>query len=412
MTPPKRSSGRAAQRGATPHAAPRSAPHAATRGGARDHPAQIPVGPAPAPLRIVILGLSITSSWGNGHATTYRGLVRELVTRGNEVLFLERDVPWYARHRDLPEPPYGRTALYASLAELKRQWADEVREADLVIVGSYVPDGVEVGEWVVRTAEGVTAFYDIDTPITLGKLERNDTEYLSRALVRRYDLYLSFTGGPTLGRIERRYRSPMARPLYCSVDPWLYFPEACAPRWDLGYMGTYSEDRQPPLERLMLEPARRWGTGRFVVAGPLYPPAIRWPASVERVEHLPAAEHRAFYNAQRFTLNITRADMIAAGYSPSVRLFEAAACATPIISDWWDGLDTLFEPGREILIAREPADTLRYLTEISEEERKAIGQRARERVLAEHTSAHRAAQLERYAAALLAADDSAAAQTA
>ena len=360
-----------------------------------------PAEPRRAPLRIVIAGLSITSSWGNGHATTYRGLVRELTARGHDVLFLERDVPWYADNRDLPRPPYGRTELYATVADLKRRFAGDVREADLVIVGSYVPDGVAVGEWVTATAQGATAFYDIDTPVTLAKLARGDTEYVSPALVGRYGMYLSFTGGPTLERIERRYGSPMARPLYCSVDPALYHPEERALRWDLGYMGTYSADRQRPLEALMLEPARRWPRGRFVVAGPQYPHEVRWPPNVTRTEHLPPVEHRAFYNAQRFTLNVTRADMVAAGYSPSVRLFEAAACGTPNVSDWWDGLDTILAPGDEILVARSADDTLAYLRDLPDDERRAVGRRARARVLAEHTAAHRAAELEAYAMELL-----------
>jgi len=204
----------------------------------------------------VFLGLSVTSSWGNGHATTYRGLVRELTGRGHEVLFLERDVPWYADNRDLPRPPYGRTELYASVADLKRRFDGDVREADLVIVGSYVPDGVAVGEWVTATARGATAFYDIDTPVTLAKLARGEHEYLAPRQIARYDLYLSFTGGPTLHRLEREYDSPMARVLYCSFDPELYFPEDGAAAWDLGYMGTYSDDRQPTVEALLLEPAR------------------------------------------------------------------------------------------------------------------------------------------------------------
>jgi spore maturation protein CgeB len=219
-------------------------------------------------LRIVILGLSITSSWGNGHATTYRGLVRELVRRGHEVLFLERDVPWYAENRDLPNPPFGRTALYADLETLRSRHAGPVGEADLVIVGSYVPDGVAVGDWVQANASGVTAFYDIDTPVTLAKLARGDTAYLEPRQIAGYDLYLSFTGGPTLQRLEREFGSPAARVLYCSVDPELYFPEEVEPTWDLGYMGTYSDDRQPTVERLLLEPARQWPGGRFTVAGP------------------------------------------------------------------------------------------------------------------------------------------------
>jgi spore maturation protein CgeB len=352
-------------------------------------------------LRIVILGLSITSSWGNGHATTYRGLVRELTRRGHDVLFLERDVPWYASNRDLPRPPHGRTALYLDLDELKRRFADEVHDADLVIVGSYVPEGVEVGRWVTQTAQGVTAFYDIDTPVTLAKLARGDEEYLSPELIHEYQLYLSFTGGPILETLEQDYGSPMARALYCSVDPELYYPDAVPVRWNLGYMGTYSEDRQPALKRLLITPATAWPEGHFVVAGPQYPKTVRWPANVRRIQHLPPKRHRGFYNAQHFTLNLTRADMVAAGYSPSVRLFEAAACGTPIISDQWDGLETLFEPGREILIATTSRQVVEWLRDMPEPERKKLGARARHRVLAEHTAAHRAAELEGYALTLL-----------
>jgi spore maturation protein CgeB len=344
-------------------------------------------------MDIVILGLSITSSWGNGHATTYRSLVRALAGQGHRVLFLERDVPWYAESRDLPEPPWCRTALYASLDDLRGRFAAEVRSADAVIVGSYVPEGVAVGTWATGRAGGVTAFYDIDTPVTLAKLRRGDYEYLSPELIPRFDLYLSFTGGPTLRQLEHDWHARRARALYCSFDPDGYFPEPTPPRWDLGYLGTYSDDRQPALERLLLDPARRWTQGRFAVAGPQYPQDIDWPANVGRFEHIPPAGHRRFYRRQRFTLNVTRADMVRAGYAPSVRLFEAAACGVPIISDWWDGLDTLFEPGREILIADSPADCLRALTSMPETQRREIGRRARERVLAEHTAARRATEL-------------------
>ena len=347
-------------------------------------------------LRIVIIGLSITSSWGNGHATTYRGLVRELVRRGHDVLFLEHDKPWYAENRDCPNPPFGRTELYASVADLRSRFVADVRDADAVIVGSYVPEGVTVGEWATRTARGVKAFYDIDTPVTLAKLEREDYEYLAPHLIPRYDLYLSFTGGPTLARLEKQFHSPRAVPLYCSVDPDLYFPERHKRKWDLGYLGTYSDDRQPPLERLMLDAARRWPQGKFVVAGPQYPESIRWPANVERIHHLPPAEHRKFYNEQAFALNITRADMVRAGYSPSVRLFEAAACAVPIISDRWEGIETIFEPDEEIFLADTAADVLRLLRELPDEERRAAGQRGRDKILTKHTAAHRAAELEQY----------------
>lgn len=347
-------------------------------------------------LDIVILGLSITSSWGNGHATTYRGLVRELTRRGHKVLFLERNMSWYAENRDMPRPPYGRTELYDSLQELKERFASRIREADVVIVGSYVPQGVEVGQWVCDTARGLTAFYDIDTPVTLSKLERGETDYVTPELIGRYGMYLSFAGGPTLETLEDRYGSPAARPMYCSVDPELYFPEPRRMRWNLGYLGTYSKDRQPTVDRLLVQPAIRWPQGRFLIVGPQYPDDLKWPGNVKRVNHLPPATHRRFYNSQKFTLNVTRADMIRAGYSPSVRLFEAAACGVPLISDYWHGLETFFEPGKEILVANSAGEVLHILRATPEAERRTLADRARRRVLAAHTAAHRAAQLERY----------------
>ncbi len=353
-------------------------------------------------LRIVILGLTITSSWGNGHATTYRGLVRGLVRRGHQVLFLERDKPWYAENRDLAEPPYGETALYDNLDALKTTWAPAIAAADLVVVGSYVPEGIEVGRIVQSLARGATAFYDIDTPVTLAALEAGSCDYLSADILQRYDMYLSFTGGPTLKELERSWGARAARPLYCSADPDLYSPAPqAAVRWDLGYLGTYSADRQPVLDTLLCAPARTWSEGRFVVAGPLYPDDLVWPGTVERIEHSPPAEHRDFYAAQRFTLNVTRADMVRRGFSPSVRLFEAACCGTPIISDWWEGLDELFTPGEEILIAHGTDDVLAAIRSMPEARRLEVGAAGRARVMAAHTGDHRAAELEAFAAEAL-----------
>ena len=343
-------------------------------------------------MKLVVLGLSLSSSWGNGHATTFRALLKAFAARGHNLLFLERDVPWYRHQRDVSNPDYCRLEFYHTVEELGR-WRAEIRDADAVIVGSYVCDGVEVGRFVQKTARGVTAFYDIDTPVTLAKLERGDFEYVSPELIAEYDLYLSFTGGPTLGRVERQFGSPRARALYCSVDPEAYPPLDLPKTWDLTYLGTYSDDRQPTLEKLLIEPARRLPHLRFCVAGPQYPDNIDWPANVERIEHLPPAEHAAFYSASRYTLNVTRADMIAAGWSPSVRLFEAASCATPIISDRWDGLETLFAPDREIILADSTEDVVEQLPSTAP---ATIGQAARERILAAHTSAHRAEELEAY----------------
>ena len=340
-------------------------------------------------MKLVVLGLSLSSSWGNGHATTFRALLSAFAERGHEILFLERDRPWYAEHRDLPNPDFCRLAYYDDIGDLER-WREEMGTADAVIVGSYVPDGVEIGKWAQRAAPGRTCFYDIDTPVTLAKLERGDYEYLSPELIPFYAIYFSFTGGPTLTRLERQYGSPKALPLYCSVDTDAYRPLEVEPRWDLSYLGTYSPDRQPTLDRLLLQVARQCPGRRFVVAGPQYPDDLDWPANVERIEHLPPAEHPEFYARSRFTLNVTRADMIAAGWSPSVRLFEAGACGTPIISDIWQGIAEIFEPGTAIVLAERTADVVAALSASSED----IGAAARAIVLAQHSARRRAEQLE------------------
>jgi nucleoside-diphosphate-sugar epimerase/spore maturation protein CgeB len=343
-------------------------------------------------MKLVVLGLSLSSSWGNGHATTYRALLKAFAKRGHDILFLERDVPWYRNNRDIADPDCCRLEFYRSLEEL-RHWSDQIRNADAVIVGSYVQEGVEAGGFVQRTARGVIAFYDIDTPVTLAKLERRDFDYLSTGIIPNYDLYLSFTGGPTLRRIEREFGSPMARALYCSVDPDAYPVLDVPKKWDLTYLGTYSEDRQPTIEKLLIEPARRLPHLKFCVAGPQYPADIDWPANVERIEHLPPADHPDFYAASRYTLNVTRADMIAAGWSPSVRLFEAASCATPVISDKWAGIDSLFAPEREIILASAADD---IVARLSSGNCAPLGKAARERILAAHTAGHRAEELEHH----------------
>jgi spore maturation protein CgeB len=347
-------------------------------------------------MKITVLGLSITSSWGNGHATTYRALVRGLAARGHDVLFLERNAEWYADNRDLPSPPYCRTRIYDTIADLSAKYVDDIATSDLVIVGSYVPEGVAVGDLVFAHAQGVTAFYDIDTPVTLAKIETG-IDYLAPRQIGRYDLYLSFTGGPILDVLRERYDARYPVPLYCSVDPEQYRPDPTVEQvFDLGYLGTYSDDRQPVLDTLMLRAARRWRQGRFAVAGPQYPATIEWPANVRRTLHLSPAHHRLFYNQLRYTLNVTRRDMVEAGYSPSVRLFEAAACGTPIISDEWKGIGSFFAPASEILLSSNARQTLTYLREIPEEDRLDIGRRARARVLAAHTSEQRALELEGY----------------
>ncbi len=345
-------------------------------------------------MHLVVLGLSLSSSWGNGHATTYRALLQAFAARGHRVTFLERDKPWYRDHRDFTAVPYCDLVFYDSLADLDTTHAALIAGAGVTMVGSYVPEGIAIGRHVQAKAKGLRVFYDIDTPITLAALRNGTCDYLAPDLIPGYDAYFSFTGGPTLDLIEQRYGSPAARALYCSVDPERYHPMDLPRRYDLGYLGTYSGDRQPTLERLLIEPARDLPHRCFVVGGPMYPPSIVWPRNVVRIDHVPPEDHAAFYASCHYTLNVTRRAMIEAGWSPSVRLFEAAACGTPILSDRWAGIDSLFEPGREIDIVDDADGVVAILRDTPERERQAMASLARARVLAEHTAAHRAERFE------------------
>ncbi|WP_128255205.1 glycosyltransferase family protein [Falsirhodobacter deserti] len=345
-------------------------------------------------MEIVILGLSLSSSWGNGHATTFRALIKGLAAEGHRVLFLERDMPWYAPHRDMPDPDFCELVLYDGIDGMLAEYGDRLRNADSVMVGSYVPEGPVLIDRLAGMGLRQLTFYDIDTPVTMQALDDGTCEYLAERQIPLFDIYFSFSGGEVLTHLEQVRGAKRAEALFCSVDDQLYPCDPGMPkRWDLGYLGTYSPDRQPTLEALLLEPARRLPEMRFVVAGPQYPDDIDWPSNVERIDHLPPAGHPDFYNAQRFTLNVTRAAMRRMGWSPSVRLFEAGSCGVPVISDNWPGLDELFADGDAIIIAEGTEDVVQGLKEADEARSRRIGQAARETVLAGHTGRARAREM-------------------
>lgn len=347
-------------------------------------------------MKIVICGLSITSSWGNGHATTYRSLARALRARGHEIVFFERDLEWYASNRDMPEPPFCRVHIYERRSEVLALLRKELKDSDVVVVGSYFPDaGLAIPE-VLDSAVPVKAFYDIDTPITVAKLRAGDAEYLRRDQIPGFDLYFSFTGGPMLRELELAFGARRALPMYCSFDPDRYRTSTPEPRFkcDLSYMGTYAPDRQPKLEAFLCGAAERLPSQKFIVAGPQYPADVEWPHNVNRIIHLEPKFHPPFYCSSRFTLNLTRKDMVEAGYSPSVRLFEAAGCGAAIVTDNWPGLETFFVPGQEILVATSTDDVIACLRDIPADEVRRIGIRAQERVLAEHSAEKRAEEFE------------------
>lgn len=348
-------------------------------------------------MKIVIFGLSITSSWGNGHATTFRALCRALHARGHRIVFFERNLEWYASNRDLPNPEFCEVVLFENWRDVLSTVRLRLRHCDVAVVGSYFPDGLSAIDEVFDSPVPMRAFYDIDTPITTSRLrERGETEYLNAQQVSGFDLYFSFTGGPILRELEREFGAARAVPLYCSFDPEQYhrFPPSKRFACDLSYMGTYAPDRQPKIEELLCEPARRLAGSKFIVAGPQYPKSLKWPVNVRRIVHLNPRWHARFYSSSRLTLNVTRRDMVVAGYSPSVRLFEAAASSATIVSDNWAGLDEFFIPGLEVLVPTCANDVVSYITDMSEQQLRLIGARAQERVLSEHTNHHRALQFE------------------
>jgi spore maturation protein CgeB len=350
-------------------------------------------------MKLVIFGLTVSSSWGNGHATLWRGLIRALARRGVQVVFFERDVPYYARHRDLWELPGAELVLYPDWAEVAPRAAAEVRGADAAMVTSYCPDG-RAASALAREAARSAIFYDMDTPVTLARLAAGETvDYLPEAGLGGFDLVLSYTGGEALLRLERDLGARKALPLYGHVDPEAHRPAPRDPRYacDLSYLGTYAADRQPGVEALFAEPARRRPDLRFLLGGSGYGEAFPWSANIFFLDHVAPPEHAAFFASSRLTLNVTRRDMAQMGYCPSGRLFEAAACGTPILSDVWEGLDLFFEPGREILPAAATEDALAAL-DLTDAELAAIGRAARERTLEAHTSDHRAGELLDYLA--------------
>ncbi len=345
-------------------------------------------------MKVVFLGPTSPSSGGHSHVRNYRALVRELSLRGHEVVFCAPDVAWSEDTRDLPERQRAQLCRYGSLEELADLAGHQIAGADLVMLGSSVPDGVAVAEYVLQTAEGQTAFCDAATPLTLSQLASATCPFLTPALIARFDLYLSSAGGSTLHRLESEFGARRAVPFYGVIDPGGYLSVASRPCWDLGYLGAYSPDRQSRLETLLLSPARALRARRFVVAGPEYPETPAWPANVARIQHVAPARHPVFYGAQRFALNLTRDAMRDAGWSPSGQLFEAAACGTAIITDDWPGLDDFFTPEKEIMVVRSADDVLRALVETSVQARLSMAARARQRVLRDHTAARRIDQLE------------------
>lgn len=347
-------------------------------------------------MKLVIFGLSISSSWGNGHATLWRGLASGLAKIGHRVVFFERDVPYYAKNRDYTDIPGGELVLYPDWKSVTATAKRHLKDADVAIITSYCPDGIAATEAVLASRTRLKVFYDLDTPVTLANLEAGRAvEYIGPRGLADFDLVLSYTGGAALSELRTRLGARRVAALYGSVDPSVHHPVPPEPEYaaDLSYLGTYSNDRQQALEMLFVEPARRLPGHRFALGGSQYPDSFPWTDNIFLYPHVPPGKHGAFYCSSKLTLSVTRRPMADMGYCPSGRLFEASACGVPIVSDDWEGLDQFFEPGIEIIIARTTGHVMDSLA-MSDKERARIAQAARERTLAKHTAERRALELE------------------
>lgn len=347
-------------------------------------------------MKLVVFGLTVTSSWGNGHATLWRSLCRALARRGHRVTFFERDAPWYAEARDFAGMPGLETVIYPDWDSVQPRAERELVGADVAMVTSYCPDGIAASELVLSSAVPARVFYDLDTPVTLDRLAAGERlAYLPPEGLSGFDLVLSFTGGAALERLRSELGARRVVPLYGSVDPASHHPVSPEAdyRADLSYLGTYAADRQPALERLFVEVARRLPDRRFVIGGAQYPQDFPWAKNIFFVRHMPPPQHPAFFSSSRITLNVTRRAMAAMGWCPSGRIFEAAACGTPILSDWWEGLDHFYTPGEEILIAHSTEDAVAALG-LSDAELHRIATHARQRTLEDHSCDRRALDLE------------------
>lgn len=346
-------------------------------------------------MKIVVFGLTITSSWGNGHATLWRGLCRALDKLGHRVVFFERNVPYYAENRDMTEVAGGQLVIYDAWDDVRGRARNHLADADAAMVTSFCPDGPAAAELVLSSTIPVRAFYDLDTPVTLSRLAQGEAvPYLGGQDLSGYDIVLSYTGGAALDALRETLGARRVAPLYGHVDPSIHSRVGAKDHYraDLSYLGTYAADRQSALEALLIEPARRRPRSRFLIGGALYPQDFPWGPNIYFVRHLPPCEHPAFFSSSRLTLNVTRQAMAAMGWCPSGRLFEATACGAAVVSDWWSGLDEFFEPGSELLVAHSAEDVAGAL-DLSDEEVRRIAARGRERTLDAHTSDHRAREL-------------------
>ncbi|HEV2757560.1 MAG TPA: glycosyltransferase [Actinomycetota bacterium] len=349
-------------------------------------------------MKIAFFGSSLVSAYWNGACTYYRGIVRALAERGHEVTFYEPDILDRQAHRDIPDPEWATVVVYAAESEDDvAATVERAAGADLIVKASGVGAFDDVLERATLDVAGnvsLCAFWDVDAPATLARME-GDADDALRKLVPSYDLVLTYGGGDP---VVRRYEALGARacvPIYNALDPSTHFPAAPDPRFraDLSFLGNRLPDREARVEEFFFRAVEMTPGRSFLLGGAGWDDRVGAPNLTYR-GHVSPQDHNTFNCSATAVLNVSRESMAANGFSPATRVFEAAGAGACLITDFWEGIETFLEPGAEVLVARDGAEVAAALESLTPERARSIGDAARDRILAEHTYAHRAAELE------------------
>jgi spore maturation protein CgeB len=346
-------------------------------------------------MNIAFYGSSLLSSYWNGAATYYRGLLRDLALRGWSVTFYEPDAFDRQSHRDIDPPEWAKVVVYPATEEAVRAVTAEARRADVVVKASGVGvfDDLLLEATVAAAApHALRLFWDVDAPATLAELRATPDHPMHR-LLPRLDMVLTYGGGPPVIDAYRAIGARACRPIYNALDPQTHHPVAFDPRFagDLAFLGNRLPDREARVERFFLEPAAQLPERRFLIAGSGWDDKPM-PANVGRIGHLSTNDHNAFNVSPLAVLNIARDSMAEVGFSPATRVFEAAGAGACLITDAWEGIELFLTPDEEVLVARDGQDVVEHLAALTPERARAIGEAARQRIVAEHTYARRAVE--------------------
>jgi spore maturation protein CgeB len=349
-------------------------------------------------MKIAFFASSLVSAYWNGAATYYRGMVRALYERGHRVTFFEPDAFGRQQHRDIADPPWAQVVVYPAREEADALRAvEQARGADLIVKASGVgvfDEALERAVLELQAPDCLVAFWDVDAPATLDRMHASPGDAL-RALVPRYDLVLTYGGGEPVRRAYLALGARECVPIYNALDPTTHHPVAPEPRFecDLAFLGNRLPDREARVDEFFLRAATLLPARRLLLGGSGWDDKPL-PAGVEYLGHVYTADHNAFNCTPLSVLNVSRESMARYGFSPATRVFEAAGAAACVITDAWIGLELFLEPGSEVLVAENGEQVAQHVRSLDPAKARAIGQAAYRRALAEHTYAHRAAQLE------------------